>query len=190
MVGTGGDNLASFLIGSGFNGWGQYEIPAWLYTQNHGIAGYAQDAFRASKKLTVNVGLRYDLTMPETERNNELSWLDPNVAYPSTVPGYPILHGGLMFAGPGERSALNPDYKEFSPRIGLAYTLNDKTVIRTGYGIYYGMSRAQANAFAITPNDPGFDGSTNWATTYNANALTPCCLAQQPLPVWDHARHG
>ena len=144
--GTGGDNLASFLIGSGFGGWGQYEIPAWLYTQNHGLAGYAQDAFHASKKLTVNVGLRYDLTMPETERHNELSWLDLNAAYPSTVPGYPILHGGLMFASPGERSALNPDYKDFSPRIGLAYTLNDKTVIRTGYGIYYGMSRAAANA--------------------------------------------
>ncbi len=180
--GTGGDNLASFLIGSGFNGWGAYEIPAWLYTQNHAIAGYVQDAFRASKKLTVNVGLRYDLTKPETERKNELSWLDPNVAYPSTVPGYPILHGGLMFASPGERSALNPDYKELSPRIGLAYTFNDKTVIRTGYGIYYGMSRAQANAFAITPNDPGFDGSTNWVTTYNANALTPWSWPSNPFP--------
>jgi len=180
--GTGGDNLASFLIGSGFGGWGQYEIPAWLYTQNHGIAGYVQDAFRASRKLTVNVGLRYDLTKPETERKNELSWLDPNVAYPSNVPGYPILHGGLMFASPGERSALNPDYKDFSPRIGLAYTLNDKTVIRTGYGIYYGMSRAQANAFAITPNDPGFDGTTSWPTSYNWAGLTPWAWLSNPFP--------
>ncbi|MGO8816903.1 MAG: carboxypeptidase regulatory-like domain-containing protein [Terriglobia bacterium] len=182
VAGTGGDNLASFLIGSGFGGWGQYEIPAWLYTQNHGIAGYAQDAFRASKKLTVNVGIRYDLTMPETERHNELSWLDVNAAYPSTVPGYPILHGGLAFAGPGERSALNPDYKDFSPRVGLAYTLNEKTVIRTGYGIYYGMSRAAANAYAITPNDPGFDGTTSWPGTYNYAGLTPCCGLSNPFP--------
>ena len=182
LAGTGGDNLASFLIGSGFGGWGQYEIPAWLYTQNHGFAGYAQDAFHASRKLTVNVGLRYDLTMPETEKHNELSWLDPNVAYPSTVPGYPILHGGLMFASPGERSALNPDFRNFSPRIGLAYTLNNKTVIRTGYGIYYGMSRAAANAMAITPNDPGFDGTTSWSSTLNYANLLPCCGLSNPFP--------
>jgi hypothetical protein len=182
IAGTGGDNLASFLIGSGFGGWGQYEIPAWLYTQNHGFAGYAQDAFHASRKLTVNVGLRYDLTMPETERHNELSWLDLNASYPSTVAGYPVLHGGLMFAGPGERSALNPDYKDFSPRVGLAYTLNDKTVIRTGYGIYYGMSRAAANAMAITPNDPGFDGTTSWSNTLNWAGLLPCCGLSNPFP--------
>jgi Carboxypeptidase regulatory-like domain len=182
IAGTGGDNLASFLIGSGFGGWGQYEIPAWLYTQNHGFAAYAQDAFHASRKLTVNVGLRYDLTMPETERHNELSWLDLNASYPSTVPGYPILHGGLAFAGPGERSALNPDYRDFSPRIGLAYTLNDKTVVRTGYGIYYGMSRAAANAYAITPNDPGFDGTTSWPGTLNFAGLLPCCGLSNPFP--------
>jgi len=182
IAGTGGDNLASFLIGSGFGGWGAYEIPAWLYTQNHGFAGYAQDAFHASRKLTVNVGLRYDLTMPETERHNELSWLDPNAAYPSTVPGYPILHGGLAFASPGERSALNPDFRDFAPRIGLAYRLNEKTVVRTGYGIYYGMSRAAANAAAISPNDPGFDGSTSWPITYNFAKLTPCCGLSNPFP--------
>lgn len=182
IAGTGGDNLASFLMGSGFGGWGQYEIPAWLYTQNHGFAGYVQDAFHASRKLTVNVGLRYDLTMPETERHNELSWLDLNAAYPSTVPGYPTLHGGLAFASPGERSALNPDYRDFAPRIGLAYSPNNKTVIRTGYGIYYGMSRAAANAMAITPNDPGFDGTTSWSSTYNFAGLLPCCGLSNPFP--------
>ncbi len=182
IAGTGGDNLASFLVGSGFGGWGQYEIPAWLYTQNHGLASYVQDAFRASKKLTVNVGLRYDLTLPETERKNELSWLSTSAAYPSAVPGYPILQGGLMFASPGERSALNPDFRDFSPRLGLAYVLNDKTVIRTGYGIYYGMSRAAANAYAITPNDPGFDGTTSWSNTLNFAGLLPCCGLSNPFP--------
>ena len=182
LGGTGGDNLASFLIGSGFNGWGAYEIPAWLYTQNHGFAGYAQDAFHASRKLTVTVGLRYDLTMPETERKNELSWLDETVSYPSTVPGFPTLHGGLKFASPSQRSALNTDFHDFSPRLGVAYRLNDKTVLRTGYGIYYGMSRAQANAFAISPNDPGFDGSTGWTTTVNGANLIPCCGLSNPFP--------
>jgi hypothetical protein len=178
--GTGGDALAGILTGSGGN-WGQYEIPAWLFTQNHAGAAYAQDAFRASKKLTVNVGLRYDLSLPETERHNELSWLDPNVAYPSTVPGYPILHGGLMFAKPGERSSLNTDFRDIQPRIGLAYNWNEKTVIRTGYGIYYGMSRATANANAITPNDPGFDGVTGWLPTYNYAGLVPWGVLSNPF---------
>jgi hypothetical protein len=180
--GTGGDALAGMLTGAGGN-WGQYEIPAWLFTQNHAWAGYAQDAFHASKKLTVNVGLRYDLSLPETERHNELSWLDPNVAYPSTVPGYPILHGGLMFAKPGERSSLNTDFRDIQPRLGLAYSLNDKTVIRTGYGIYYGMSRASANANAITPNDPGFDGTTTWQSAYyNSVGPTPWGFLSNPFP--------
>jgi hypothetical protein len=179
--GTGGDALAGMLVGSGGN-WGQYEIPAWLFTQNHAWAGYAQDAFHASRKLTVNVGLRYDLSLPETERHNELSWLDPNVAYPSTVPGYPILYGGLMFANPGERSAINTDFRDIQPRIGLAYNLNDKTVIRTGYGIYYGMSRASANANAITPNDPGFDGTTTWFPSYNYAGLIPWGTLSNPFP--------
>jgi len=179
--GTGGDTLADMLIGSGGN-WGQYEIPDFLATQNFAWAGYAQDAFRASRKLTVNVGLRYDLTLPETERWNRLSWLDLTAASPLQIPGYPDLHGGLAFANSNTRTNMNTYTRDFQPRIGLAYSLNDKTVIRTGYGMYYVVSNAAANANAISPNAPGFFAPTPWQDTYPSNPSTPWGVLSNPFP--------
>jgi hypothetical protein len=169
------------LIGSGGN-WGQYEIPDFLATQNFAWASYAQDAFHASRKLTVNVGLRYDLTMPQTERSNRLSWFNPNVPSPLQVPGYPNLRGGLEFASPNQRSSLDTDYRDIQPRLGIAYSLNDKTVIRTGYGIYYAVSDSVAGANAISPNAPGFYAPTGWQTTYPGYPATPPPGLSNPFP--------
>jgi len=178
--GSGGDTLADMLIGSGGN-WGQYEIPAFLATQNFAWAGYAQDTFHASRKLTVNVGLRYDLTLPQTERWDRLSWLDLTAPSPLQIPGYSLV-GGLKFANSDTRTSLNTYYRAFQPRIGLAYSLNDKTVIRTGYGIYYVISNAAANANAISPNAPGFFAPTPWAFTYPSNPATPWGTLSNPFP--------
>ena len=184
--GSGGDTLADMLIGSGGN-WGQYEIPDFLATQNFAWAGYAQDAFHASRKLTVNVGLRYDLTQPQTERWNRLSWFDPNAPSPlrgsngQEIPGY-NLHGGLKFASPNQRTGMDTYYRTFQPRIGLAYRLNDKTVIRTGYGIYYAISNSVAGANAISPNAPGFYAPTNWQTSYPGYPATPASPLSDPFP--------
>jgi len=178
--GTGGDTLADMLIGSGGN-WGQYEIPAFLATQNFAWAGYGQDAFHASKKLTVNVGLRYDLTMPQTERWNRLSWLDLTAPSPLQIPGY-NLEGGLKFAGSNERTSMDTYTRALEPRIGLAYSLDDKTVIRSGYGIYYAISAAAANANAISPNAPGFFAPTPWQDTYPSNPATPWGTLSNPFP--------
>jgi len=179
--GSGGDTLADMLIGSGGN-WGQYEIPDFLATQNFAWAGYAQDAFHASRKLTVNVGLRYDLTLPQTERWNRLSWIDLNAPSPLKVTGYPNLRGGLRFANSNTRTSMNADYRDFQPRIGLAYSLNDKTVIRTGYGIYYVISNSVANANAISPNAPGFYAPTAWLTSYPGHPETPPPGLSNPFP--------
>jgi len=176
---AGGDPMASLMIGSDFGGWGQYEIPAWLDTQNLAWAGYLQDAFHASRKLTVNVGLRYDLIVPQVEKHNELSWLDLNAPSPLQVPGY-SLHGGMVYASAGQRSNLDTYLRSVQPRIGLAYSLNDKTVIRTGYGIYYGLSRAEANANVI--NAPGFQAISPWNTTYQNNGYTPWGGLSNPFP--------
>ena len=178
--GSGGDTLADMLIGSGGN-WGQYEIPDFLATQNFAWAGYAQDALHASKKLTVNVGLRYDLTLPETERWNRLSWLDLTSPSPLQIPGY-SLGGGLKFSNASNRTNFNTYTKDFQPRIGIAYSLNDKTVIRTGYGIYYVVSNAAANANAISPDAPGFFAPTPWQDTYPSNPATPWGTLSNPFP--------
>lgn len=186
--GSGGDTLADMLIGGAGSNWGQYEIPDFLATQNFAWAGYAQDAFHASKKLTVNVGLRYDLTLPQTERWNRLSWFDLNAPSPllgadgQKIPGYPNLQGGLKFANANDRSNFNADHKDLQPRIGLAYSLNDKTVIRTGYGIYYVISNSAANADAISPNAPGFYAPTNWQTTVPGYPAAPQGGLTNPFP--------
>ena len=96
-------------------------------------AGYIQDDFKATPKLTFNLGLRYDLMLPTVDAHNVKSWMDPTV----TNPGAGNLKGALVFATPGRRAPAKADTKAFGPRIGLAYALNDKTVIRTGYGILY-----------------------------------------------------
>jgi len=180
--GSGGDTLADMLIGGAGANWGQYEIPDFLATQNFAWAGYAQDAFHVSRKLTVNVGLRYDLTLPQTERWNRLSWIDLNVPSPLQVPGYPNLQGGLEFSNSHERSNFNAAYKDFQPRIGLAYSLNNKTVIRSGYGIYYQISNSVANANAISPNAPGFYAPTNWQATIPGYPATPQGGLSNPFP--------
>ena len=179
--GSGGDTLADMLIGSGGN-WGQYEIPDFLATQNFAYAGYGQDSFHASRKLTVNVGLRYDLTLPQTERWNRLSWIDPNAPNPLQVAGYPNLVGGLKFANSNNRTSMNTYYRSLQPRIGMAYRLDDKTVIRTGYGIYYEISNAAANANAISPNAPGFYAPTAWQTSVPGYPATPPPGLSNPFP--------
>ena len=91
-----------------------------------------QDDWRATDKLTVNIGLRWEYVGPWFEKYNHYSNFDYE-----TDPSNPQLvlatDGGIK-----ERSTLNPDYNNFAPRVGLAYRATNKTVIRTGYGIYYG----------------------------------------------------
>ncbi|MGI8740956.1 MAG: carboxypeptidase regulatory-like domain-containing protein [Bryobacteraceae bacterium] len=112
--GTGGDALASLLIGfpQGGNGYG---IDVAVTTQNFAHAWYFQDNWRPKGRLTVNLGLRYELTLPRTERYNRMSWIDPNVTSPLQVPGLPQLKGGLVFASDNERSPYNTDFNNWGP---------------------------------------------------------------------------
>jgi len=111
------------------------------------------------------------LTLPATERHNELNWVDANAPSPLQVPGLPPLKGGDVFASSRERTNYNTDYKNVQPRIGLAYSLNDKTVVRTGYGIYFDPSHASANADAVQTQ--GFAQTTPWVSTNPGDHATP-----------------
>jgi hypothetical protein len=88
---------------------------------------YAQDDYRVTPKLTVNVGLRWEFASPLYERDNNYSNFDP-----TTVSMIKASGGGLF-----NRSLVHPDQKDFGPRIGLAYSIDPKTVVRSGYGISY-----------------------------------------------------
>jgi len=178
----GGDAMASFLTGIGGPGtWGEYEIPLAISTQNFEYAGYFQDNWRATEKLTVNLGVRYDLVLPRTERYNRMEWFDPTAVSPLQVPGLPTLSGGLRFPTSSNRYPVNTDFSDWQPRIGLSYRLTPQTVLRGGYGIFY-----SANQFGAAGTGPGgFDGFlqiTNWINTYKSDGATPWGKISNPFP--------
>ena len=99
---------------------------------------FAQDTFKLRPRLTLNYGLRYDLDIPASEAFDRFSMVDPNLPNPGA--------GGILGAytyfgsGTGRNGRTRPQdtYKKaFGPRVGFAYSINDKTVLRGGYGIFY-----------------------------------------------------
>lgn len=179
----GGDALASFLIGvPGPGSTGQYEVPNLVSTQSFQAGGFVQDSWKVNSRLTVDVGLRYDVDFPRTERYNRMNALSPSVVSPLQVPGMGTLHGGEIFMNSSDRSNYNPSFVDFGPRIGIAFRPFEKTVIRTGYGIYYSTVRSGA-AGTGPPGYQGYDEVTPWVTTYNNDGATPWGRLSDPYPI-------
>jgi len=118
-------NLADFIFGAPSQiNQGSYDIVN-LRQFVHSL--YAQDDFRISSKLTLNLGLRWDFASPLYERDNSYTNFDP------TTDTMVKATGGSLF----NRALVHPDYGDWGPRIGLAYSVDPKTVVRSGYGISY-----------------------------------------------------
>ncbi len=118
-------NLADFMFGLP----SQIQLSNWLvgnYRQRDYFL-YFQDDFRVNSKLTLNLGLRWEFATPRWERDNVLSNFDP--ATNSMI----AAKSGSLYS----RTLVNPDYKDWAPRLGFAYSVNKKTVFRGGYGISY-----------------------------------------------------
>ena len=99
---------------------------------------YGQDTYKLTARLTLNYGLRYDVDIPATEAQHRFSMVDPTLANPGAgnIPGAYTYFG----SGPGRNGRTRPQdvyRKAFGPRLGFAYSINDKTVLRGGYGIFY-----------------------------------------------------
>jgi len=117
--------LADFMTGARAS----YELNNYVivdYRQRMHFA-YVQDDFRVSRKLTLNLGVRYEFATPQWEKDNHLANFDP-----STNSLIPAKDGGLY-----DRALVQPRHKYFAPRVGLAYQILPKTVIRSAYGISY-----------------------------------------------------
>jgi hypothetical protein len=100
------------------------------HTSQNGIGFYAQDAFRITQRITLNYGLRWDYYAPVKEKNNLFSDFIPTSA----------TTGNLERVGPGGLSNVyQPDYKNFSPRVAIAWDVfgTGKTVVRSGYGLFF-----------------------------------------------------
>ena len=188
----GGDAMASFLTGT-MNGNSYYEIQFRPATSNYQYGFFGQDNWKVNSKLTLNLGLRYDVTLPRTDRYNRQNSFDPNVAsplnggsisYSNPVTGQPVtvaLTGGEVFATSGQRTNYVTDWSNFQPRFGFAYQFAPKWVVRGGYGIYYGQSRSGVTG-VVPYGGQGFNQYTNVIPTYQNLGDTPYLHLSNPYP--------
>ena len=177
---SGGFSFASFMLG--YPASGSVTTVAPIAAQKIYRALYVQDDIHLTKKLTVNLGLRWELDGPFSERYNRLSFFQPNTPSPLSqanglnVPG----QLGLVDSPPRpSRTNFNPDYKQFGPRAGLAYQVLKNTVVRAGYGIYY-LPALQTGAIG-PDSDPLNSFATPMITTTNGG-LTPFNVFSNPFP--------
>jgi len=178
---TAGNSVASLLLGTGTQN--NVLIQNWknVASQNFYFAPYIQDDWRISERLTLNLGLRYDYETPRTERYNRMNYFDPDAQSPlaARVPAFPNLTGGLVFVGVGgnSRYQYKTDRNNVSPRVGGAFQVNDKTILRAGYAHLYGPSYQQANG---TVGPFGFRTENIWVASLDG--ITPFRLLRNPYP--------
>ena len=173
-----GNAIAGLLLGTGT---GLVTKNPGAFTSNHYTGVFIQDNIKLTAKLTLDIGLRYELETPRKERNNKLSyWVNSPSPLATEVPSLPNLSGGLAFVGPASNYAqFDTDYNNFAPRLGLAYAVLPKTVIRTGYGISY--SQFVGMAVGTGDGQNGFLANTNWTGSLNGN-LTPFNYLSNAFP--------
>ena len=180
------NSIATLLLGLPSSG--QIEHADTYYWSRPYYAAYLQDDWKVTKKLSLNIGLRYDVQIPFLERYNRRNrgfdiltknplsdqilakWAVEKKAYDATNPKFPypdapsVLTGQWLFLGANGQSArmYDTDWTNFGPRFGLAYRILPKTVLRTGVGVFYKSPTG-------TQGSNGFSQSTS----YTANTFDP-----------------
>jgi hypothetical protein len=178
---TAGYGMASFLLGFGqpndvlIQNWKNVAANSFYW------AGYVQDDWRVNSRMTVNLGLRYDIDVPRTERYDRMNYFDPDARSPlaGQVAGVPDLKGGVVFVGVdgNSRYQYNWDTNNIAPRLGLSYQVDQKTVVRAGYSHIYGPSNQGAQG---TVGPFGFRTENLWVTSIDG--ITPLNLLKNPYP--------
>jgi hypothetical protein len=167
-----GNAYASYLLGALNSATVNEDTIVLTKAQFQGYSWWAADDYRMNSRFTLNLGLRHDVMLPYTEAGNHFSFLDPLAPNPAAG-GRP---GALRFGGNYAPDAIscrcsqiiNTYYRAFGPRVGFAFSLNDKTVVRGGYGMMYsrsgavggrdgarigtGLTGINANAPIVSPN--------------------------------------
>lgn len=180
--GTGGNGFASFLLGISDGG---------SIVNLHNVdyrrqiyAGFVQDDFKKSSRLTFNLGLRYELYTTVKEANNQQATFDFGCGCLIVPKGQnaqltPTLASQITIDRNGSPGLVSPTLHNFAPRVGLAYKITDKLVLRSSYGIFYG---GQENGPYSNPS-PGFNPPFFVTQSFN----TPCSTnsANPAFPQFD-----
>ena len=146
--------------------------------QQQNLYWYFQDDWQVTSRLTLNLGVRYELTQPFIELDNRMA----NFILEPEDP----LFGQLILAGDGRkpRSLLNTDMNNIAPRFGFAYRVADGLVIRGGYGVFYGQDEGTGVNRRMTNNPPffGFGGISLPSDQLNPSSTIPLSSSLPPRP--------
>jgi trimeric autotransporter adhesin len=173
--GLSGSSLASLLLG--YPSAGSQAVVGNFDDFIRYYGGFVQDDFRITPKLTLNFGLRFEFESGvQEEKNRIITGFNTSAPNPLSLPSFPIA-GGVEYAGVGGNSTQtgNPLSIKPGPRIGLAYALDSKTVIRAGYGIYW------VPTFFSYQNAIGYSQTTSINASTNGN-YTPAISLSNPYP--------
>ena len=178
-----GAAYASFLVGqidkASFTQYVQTEFG----TRFRPISPYVQDNWKVNEKLTLDLGLRWDYYPTLTEVHNAQAFFDPTLANPVTG-----LNGALQYAGsgPGTCNCSTPVknyFKNFGPRLGLAYQVDPKTVIHASYGVMYAHGNAVGGG-ATSLSTLGFSAAPAFSATGQLLSSAPFTGANGALPAY------
>ncbi len=175
-----GSSIASMLLGTG-NGSAFTEMNPAMSLHTYGA--YIQDQWRANQRLTVTFGLRYENQRPATERFDRLAYFDPTAVNPISAQLGHNINGEFQYAllsGLG-RHAWAPDDLNFAPRLGIAYKITDKLVMRAGGGFFFAPASAMLS-YDRPGQFLGYESTTNWIGTANAEGYIPSSLVSNPFP--------
>ncbi len=176
-----GNSFADFLLGLPDYGYMTHDISTAQASSYIGL--YAQDDYKVSSKLSLNVGLRWDVELPRTERHNQLSYWNSTAASPiqaavtatgvspTVCPACYNQRGALQYVGQPSsqygRSQAPTQWKDFAPRIGASFSPDQKTVIRGGFALVYAPSALQAAGTTGDAGTSGFTSQTNFSFTHD-----------------------
>ena len=185
-AGATGDAFASFMLGYAAPG-STVQTSLFTATGLRYQGYYANDSFQVSNKLTVNLGVRWEIPGTYTERYDRQTTFDTNLINPVlakagvTLNGQPIRGAFVLVGTDGhpERGLRPERYKLFAPRLGIAYRLTDRTVIRVGAGIFY---IPADSSFPEAPLQAAVNYINNDMVTTVDSQVTPLNTLSNPYP--------
>ncbi len=166
------DGMADFLLGMASQVTWSTRLQVNLRMSN--IASFVQDDWKVTPKLTVNLGVRYEVLLPFVDKYNRMgvfdTWTDPRNPR--------LIHAGSEGSGRYNRAMIATDHNNVMPRIGFAYKAGSRTVVRSGFGIFYSFLEPYGDAEWLIGNPPDAFG----VTISSSPTVPALLLAQGPVP--------